>query len=107
MSQIQYNSLMSNLLKEKHALTLLRAKLEGKRKRKSWNCKGFGHLVCNYRNKKEGEKGTTASQNKFEVLLSRIMQCGVSKRIIRRQEVVAVKCFKYREKRHKCREYPL
>jgi len=30
MSQIQYNLLMSNLLKEKHALTSLRANLEGK-----------------------------------------------------------------------------
>jgi len=29
------------------------------------------------------------------------MQCGVEERIIRRHEVVVVKCFKYREKRHK------
>ena len=33
MSQIQYNSLMNNLLKEKHALASLRAKLEEKKKR--------------------------------------------------------------------------
>jgi len=31
MSLDQYNSLMSNLLKQKHALTSLRAKLEGKK----------------------------------------------------------------------------
>jgi len=30
MSQQQYHDIMSNLLKEKHALTSLRAKLEGK-----------------------------------------------------------------------------
>jgi len=33
MSLQQYNSLMSNLLKEKYALTLLRAKLERKKER--------------------------------------------------------------------------
>jgi len=31
MSQTQYNSLMSNLLNQKHALAKLRAKLEGKK----------------------------------------------------------------------------
>jgi len=31
MSLQQYNSLMSNLLKQKHVLTTLRAKLEGKK----------------------------------------------------------------------------
>jgi len=35
------------------------------------------------------------------------MQCGVEERTIRRQETVVVECFKYREKGHKCREYPL
>ena len=33
MFQQQFNNLMSNLLKEKYALTSLRAKLEGKRER--------------------------------------------------------------------------
>ena len=33
MSQQQYHDIMNNLLKEKHALTLLRAKLEGKQER--------------------------------------------------------------------------
>jgi len=35
------------------------------------------------------------------------MQCGVEEKMIWRQEVVVVKCFKYGEKGHKCREYPL
>jgi len=44
---------MSNLLKEKYALTSLRAKLEGKREREYWSCKEFGHLAQNYRKQKE------------------------------------------------------
>ena len=46
-------------------------------------------------------------QNKFEVLLSRVMQCDVRETMIRRQETVEVECFKYREKGHKCRECPI
>jgi len=34
MSQQQYHNIMSSLLKEKHALALLRAKLEEKQERK-------------------------------------------------------------------------
>jgi len=98
---------MSNLLKQKHALVSLRAKLEGKKEQECWNCKGFGHLARNYRNKKEKKKRGTAPQNKFEVLTSRVMQCDVKERIIRKQEVVEVKCFKCGEKGHKCRECPL
>jgi len=45
------------------------------------------------------------SQNKFEVLSSRVMQCGVEEKKIRRQkEVKRVECFKCGEKGHKCRE---
>jgi len=45
------------------------------------------------------------SQNKFEVLSSRVMQCGVEKKEIRRQkEVKRIECFKCGEKGHKCRE---
>ena len=72
-----------------------------------WCCKRFGHLVCNCRNKKEGKKGTIAPQNKFEVLRSRMMQCGVEERMIRRHEVVVVKCFRCGEKGHKCKKCPL
>jgi len=35
------------------------------------------------------------------------MQCGVEERVIRRQELVVVECFKCGEKEHKCRECPL
>ena len=107
MSLQQYNSLMSNLLKEKCALTKLREELEGRKGKMCRSCKGFGHLAYNCRNKKEGEKGTTVPQNKFKVLGSRVMQCGVEERTIRRHEVVVVECFKCREKGHKCRECPL
>ena len=107
MSQIQYNSLMSNLLNEKHTLAKLRAELE-ERKEKLCQCyKGFGHLAQNYRNKRRGEEGTVVPQNKFEVLKSRVMQCRVEESMIRRVGVVEVEYFKYGEKGHKCREYPL
>jgi len=46
-------------------------------------------------------------QNKFEVLKSRIMQCGVEEGMIRRIGVVEVECFKCREKGHKCKKCPL
>jgi len=98
---------MSNLLKQKHVLTSLRAKLEGKKERECWGCKGFRHLAQNCRNKKGKEKRETAPQNKFEVLSSRVMQCNVKKRMIRKQKTVKVECFKCREKRHKCRECSL
>jgi len=41
------------------------------------------------------------------MLSSRVMQCGIEERTIRRHEVVVVKCFKCGEKEHKCREYLL
>jgi len=98
---------MSNLLNQKHALAKLRAELEGRRRRVCLHCKGFGHLARNCRNRDGEEKRGTVSQNKFEVLLSRVMQCDVRETMIRRQETVEVECFKYREKGHKCRECPI
>jgi len=106
MSLQQYNSLLSNLLKEKHALAKLREELEGKKGKLCKNCKKFRYLAQNYRNKREEEKGTTP-QNKFKVLRSRVMQCGLKERAIRRQEVILVKCFKCEKKGHKYRECPL
>ena len=47
------------------------------------------------------------SQNKFEILKSRVMQYGVEKRMIRRQEVIIVECFKCGEREHKCRKCSL
>jgi len=41
------------------------------------------------------------------MLKSRVMQCKVEERMIRRVGVVEVECFKYRERGHKCRECPL
>ena len=38
---------------------------------------------------------------------SRIIQCRVEGRTIRRVGVVKVECFKYGERGHKCRECPL
>jgi len=73
MSQEQYNSLMSSLLKEKHALTKLREELEGRKGKLCRSCKGFGHLARNCRNKREKEKGAEMPQNKFKVLKSRVM----------------------------------
>jgi len=44
-------------------------------------------------------------QNKFEVLKSRVMQCGVEGKMIRSIRIV-VECFKCGEEGHKCRECP-
>jgi len=46
-------------------------------------------------------------QNKFEILSSRVMQCGMEGRIVRSMRTAAVKCFMCGEEGHKCREYPL
>ena len=68
-------------------------------------CGKFGHLAWNCRSRKEQKKGKVA-ENKFKVLRSQVMQCGV--REVRRQEVVrdVVKCFGCGEEGHKKWEYP-
>jgi len=94
---------MSNLLKEKHALTKLRAKLEGRQEKLCYECKKFGYLACNCRNRREGEKKTLIPQNRFEMLLSRVMRCGVEitrQERDRKEEGKAICCFKYKEERH-------
>jgi len=53
MSLKQYNSLISGMLKQWHALTKLRAEIERREERVYWECKRFGHLTCNCRNRKE------------------------------------------------------
>ena len=98
---------MSNPLREKCSLTKLRKELERRKGKLCQYCKRFRHLARNCRNKKERKKGTIIPQNKFEVLRSRVMQCGVEERMIRRHEVVVVECFKCGEKGHKYRECPL
>jgi len=95
---------MSSLLNEKRALAKLRAELEGRRGKLCRHCKGFGHLVRNCRKEREEEKEVVKPQNKFEILSSRVMQCGVEERVVRSMRMVAVKCFKCGEEGHKCKE---
>jgi len=64
---------LSNLLREKCALTKLREELEGRKEKLCRSCKGFRHLAQNCRNKREEKRGTVAPQNKFEILKSRVM----------------------------------
>jgi len=71
---------MSSMLSQKHALAKLRAELEGRKGKMCFNCKRFGYLAQNCKNRAEGEKEKTIPQNKFEMLSSQVMQCGVEKR---------------------------
>ena len=91
------NSLLSRILNQWYALAKLRAEIEGREGRVCWGCKRFKHLAHNYKNKKGKKKGKLISQNKFEVIASRVIQCKVREKIkIRRQEVIEeVKCFRY------------
>jgi len=107
MSQEQYNTLLRNLLREKCTLAKLRVELEGKKGKLCRSYKGFGHLVQNCRKRKEKEKGVATPQNKFEILSSRVMQCGIEERVVRSMRTAAVRCFKYEEEGHKYRECSL
>ena len=80
MSQEQYNQLLSTMLKERRALAKLRVELEGRKGKMCRCCRKFGHLARNCRNKRVEKEGTVVPQNKFEVLSSRVMQCGVEER---------------------------
>ena len=80
MSQEQYNQLMSTMLKERRALAKLRVELEGRKGKLYRCCRKFGHLARNCRNKRVEKEGTVVPQNKFEVLSSRVTQCGVEER---------------------------
>ena len=90
----QYNSLMGSMLNQQCTLAKLRAEIEGREGRVCWSCKGFGHLARNCRNKAEKEKRGVTLQNKFKVLSSRVMQCGVKERIVRKLEAIEAECFK-------------
>ena len=64
------------MLKEKQAFALWRVQLEKIQERECWNCKKFGHLACNCKIKKEGEKEKKEQpqQSKFEVLASKVIR---------------------------------
>jgi len=68
---------MSGLLNQKHALAKLRVELERRKEKMCWYCRKFGHLAYNCRNKRGEIKGKPISQNKFEIIMSRMMQCEV------------------------------
>ena len=90
MSLDQYNSFISGMLNQWHILTKLRAEIKGREERVCWECRKFGHLVHNYRNRKKEIKGKPTSQNKFEMIASRVIQYRVKKEVkVRRQEIVA------------------
>ena len=42
-------------------------------------------------------------QNKFKVLRSQVIQCGVEERVVRSMRMEAVRCFKCGKKGHKYR----
>jgi len=92
------------MLKERHALAKLRVELEGRKGKLCRCCRKFRHLARNCRNERREKEGTVVPQNKFEVLSSRVMQCGVEERVVRSVRAVVVKCFRYGVEGHKCRE---
>jgi len=69
---------MGSMLNQQHALAKLKAEIEGREGRVCWRCRRFGHLARNCRNMKEA-KGKLVPQNRFEVIMSRVMQCGARK----------------------------
>jgi len=93
---------MSSMLNQKCTLTKLRAELERRPGKLCYEYKRFGHLVHNYRNKREGEIRTLVPQNKFEMLLSKVIRCGVEirKQEKERKEEEAIWCFKCRKEGH-------
>jgi len=102
MSLEVYNNILSKMLNTQQALAKIRSKLEGREGRKCWVCKQFSHLAKNCRNKGgRVEEKKKKTENRFEALASRVMQCGIKE--VRRQEMVeeVVKCFRCGKQGHK------
>jgi len=62
-----------------------------------WGCRKFRYLVRNCRNKKKEKKGKPIPQNRFEVIASRVRQCGIREEVkVRKQKTVeeGVQCFR-------------
>ena len=76
--------------------------MEGRKEKMCFEYKKFRHLTHNCRNKEVGEKKTSASQNRFEMLLSRVMKCGleIRKQKRERKEKEVIWYFKCREEEH-------
>ena len=75
----------------------IRTELEGRKGKKYFSCRKFGHLVHNRRNSVGEEKGKPIPKNKFEVLVSQVMQCEVRGEVeVRQQErgEEEVQCFR-------------
>jgi len=53
----QYNSLINGMLNQWYTLAKLRAEIEKREERVCWECKKFGHLACDYRDRKGEIKG--------------------------------------------------
>jgi len=67
MSLEQYNNLMSDMLNQRHALTKLRAELEGREGKLCRRCGKFRYLAENCMSGRK-QKEKKAAGNKFEVL---------------------------------------
>jgi len=67
---------MSGMLNQQRTLAKLRAEIEEREERVCWGCRRFGYLAYNYRNTKEA-KGKPVLQNRFEMTVSRVIQCRV------------------------------
>jgi len=62
-------------------------KLEEREKREYFSCRKFGHLTYNCRNSIKEEKEKLIPKNKFKVLVSQMMRCGVREEVkVQRQE---------------------
>ena len=90
------------MLNQQHALAKLKAEIEEREERVCWGCRKFGHLAYNCRNREQEEKERSTLQNRFKVLVSRVIRYSLRGEVkVRRQEVVEeVQCFRCRGTGH-------